>query len=211
VIPTLAPYLLPRLLPPMRDRYPELELIVIEDITERLIGRLLDHSLDVAAVALPAGEDDLIEIPVFDEPFLVACPAEHRLASADAIGLDDLQDETILYLADGHCLREQALAICGADNGHGRREDFRATSLETLRHLVAAGLGFTLLPALAIPEQEGELAGIVIRPFAGAASRRIGLVCRHTYPRADELRLLARAIADHLSKTVSSVAAVQIR
>jgi LysR family transcriptional regulator, hydrogen peroxide-inducible genes activator len=208
VIPTLAPYLLP----PMRNRYPELELIVVEDITERLIGRLLDHSLDVAAVALPAGEDDLIEIPVFDEPFLVACPAEHRLASADAIGLDDLQDEPILYLADGHCLREQALAICGAaDNGQGQREDFRATSLETLRHLVAAGLGFTLLPALAIPEQEGELAGIVIRPFAGAASRRIGLVCRHTYPRADELRLLARAIADHLPKTVSSVAAVQIR
>jgi LysR family transcriptional regulator, hydrogen peroxide-inducible genes activator len=113
VIPTLAPYLLPRLLPPMRDGYPELELIVVEDLTERLIGRLMEHSLDVAAVALPAGGDDLIEIPVFDEPFLVACPAGHQLALADAIGLDDLQGEPILYLADGHCLREQALAICG--------------------------------------------------------------------------------------------------
>jgi len=212
VIPTLAPYLLPRLLPPMRVRYPELELIVVEDITERLIGRLMEHSLDVAAVALPTGVDDLIEIPVFDEPFLVACPADHRLASADAIGLDELEDEPILYLADGHCLREQALAICGgARNGHGQREDFRATSLETLRHLVAAGLGFTLLPALAIPDQEGALAGIAVRPFAGTASRRIGLICRHTYPHADELRLLAGAIVDHLPETVSPIADVPKR
>ena len=199
VIPTLAPYLLPRLLPPMRARYPELELIVVEDLTERLIGRLMEHSLDVAAVALPAGGEDLIEIPVFDEPFLVACPAGHQLALADAIGLDDLQGEPILYLADGHCLREQALAICGgAANAHGQREDFRATSLETLRQLVAAGLGFTLLPALAVPEHEDELAGIAVRTFAGTASRRIGLVCRHTYPHAEELGLLAEAIVDHL-------------
>jgi LysR family transcriptional regulator, hydrogen peroxide-inducible genes activator len=212
VIPTLAPYLLPRLLPPMRARYPELELIVVEDITERLIGRLTEHSLDMAAVALPAGQDDLIEIPMFDEPFLVACPADHRLASAEAIGLEQLRKESILYLADGHCLREQALAICeGAADGHGQREDFRATSLETLRHLVAAGLGFTLLPALAIPEQEGEPAGIVVRPFAGPASRRIGLVCRQTYPHADELGLLAGAIVDHLPGTVSPIARAAIR
>ena len=201
VIPTLAPYLLPWLLPPLRRTYPALELVVVEDITERLIARLKEHSLDVAMVALPASAGDLIELPLFDEPFHVACPAGHRLARAKAIALAELERESILYLADGHCLRDQALAICGgAANGHGG--DFRAASLETLRQLVAAGLGFTLLPALAIPDNPLELPGVAVRPFAGTASRRIGLVCRTTYAHFGELELLAEVVAGHLPASV---------
>jgi LysR family hydrogen peroxide-inducible transcriptional activator len=178
---------------------------VVEDITERLLARLKEHSLDVALVALPASDAELIELPLFDEPFFVACPARHRLAKAAAIGLADLEREAILYLADGHCLRDQALAICGgAANGHGNGQggDFRAASLETLRQLVAAGLGFTLLPALAIPHDRRELPGVAVRPFAGTAERRIGLVCRTTYCYAGELDLLAKVVDRHLPEGV---------
>jgi LysR family transcriptional regulator, hydrogen peroxide-inducible genes activator len=201
VIPTLAPYLLPWLLPPLRRTYPALELVVVEDITERLIARLKEHSLDVAMVALPASAGDLIELPLFDEPFHVACPAGHRLARARAVTLADLESEPILYLADGHCLRDQALAICGGA-ARDPTGDFRATSLETLRQLVAAGLGFTLLPALAILEDQRDPAGVAVRPFAGTAERRIGMVCRATYPHLDEIDLLAQLVIDHLPASV---------
>jgi LysR family transcriptional regulator, hydrogen peroxide-inducible genes activator len=201
VIPTLAPYLLPWLLPPLRHAYPTLELVVVEDITGRLIARLKEHSLDVAMVALPVAEAELIERPLFEEPFYVACPAGHPLARARAIALAELQREQVLYLADGHCLRDQALAICGG-GANGQGGDFRAASLETLRQLVAAGLGFTLLPALAIPDQGQELPGVAVRPFAGTASRRIGLICRTTYSHLDELELLAEVVVRHLPAAV---------
>ena len=205
VIPTLAPYLLPWLLPPLRHAYPALELVVVEDLTERLIARLREHSLDVAMVALPIAQGDLVEVPLFDEPFYVACPAGHRLARAGAIALAELQRESILYLADGHCLRDQALAICGAVDGHGG--DFRAASLETLRQLVAAGLGFTLLPALAIPDSPRHLPGVAVRPFAGTANRRIGLVCRTSYSHIGELDLLAEVIGAQLPASVRPIGA----
>jgi LysR family hydrogen peroxide-inducible transcriptional activator len=204
VIPTLAPYLLPWLLPPLRRAHPALELIVVEDITERLIARLREHSLDVAMVALPTSESDLIERPLFDEPFYVACPAGHRLACARAVTLADLEGEPILFLADGHCLRDQALAICGGA-ARDPTGDFRATSLETLRQLVAAGLGFTLLPALAILEDQRDPAGVTVRPFAGTAERRIGLVCRATYPHLGEIHLLAQLVSTHLPASVRPV------
>jgi LysR family hydrogen peroxide-inducible transcriptional activator len=201
VIPTLAPYLLPWLLPPLRRAYPALELVVVEDITERLIARLKERSLDVAMVALPVAEIELIERPLFEEPFYVACPVAHPLARARAITLPELEREQVLYLADGHCLRDQALAICGGATNR-QSGDFRATSLETLRQLVAAGLGFTLLPALAIPDQRQELPGVAVRPFAGTASRRIGLICRTTYSHLGELELLAEVIGRHLPAVV---------
>ena len=159
-------------------------------------------------MALPTADADLIELPLFDEPFFVACPAGHRLARTGAIALADLEREPILYLADGHCLRDQALAICGgAANGQGG--DFRAASLETLRQLVAAGLGFTLLPALAIPQDRRELPGVAVRPFDGTASRRIGLVCRTTYCHMGELKLLAEVVERHLPDTVRPLETVE--
>ena len=204
IIPTLAPYLLPWLLMPLRRAYPALELVVVEDITERLIARLKEHSLDVAMVALPTAAGDLLELPLFDEPFHVACPAGHPLARTHAIALAELEHEPILYLADGHCLRDQALAICGGA-GDDDGGDFRATSLETLRQLVAAGLGFTLLPALAIPDNPRDLPGVAVRPFAGTASRRIGLVCRTSYAHRGELELLAAVIVEHAPASVRPI------
>ena len=201
VIPTLAPYLLPWLLPPLRRAYPALELVVVEDITDRLIARLKEHSLDVAMMALPVAESELIALPLFEEPFYVACPAAHPLARARTIALAELEREQVLYLADGHCLRDQALAICGG-TANGQGGDFRAASLETLRQLVAAGLGFTLLPALAIPERGQDLPGVAVRPFAGTASRQIGLICRTTYSHLGELDLLAEVVARHLPAAV---------
>jgi LysR family hydrogen peroxide-inducible transcriptional activator len=207
VIPTLSPYMLPWLLPNLKQAYPELQPVVVEDLTDNLIALLHQHKLDVAALALPIDDPGLAEIPLFDEPFWVACPPDHPLARAAAISLKALRAEQILYLADGHCLRDQALAICKippAENDNGA--DFRAASLETLRQMVAAGFGFTLLPALAAARDQGPNAEVVARPFAGAASRRIGLVYRTSFPKPDDLARLAEVVVDHLPPSVTPVA-----
>lgn len=207
IIPTLCPYLIPWLLPELSRRFPALDMRVTEDLTEHLVAQLHDHRLDAALMAVPAEEPGLAEIPVFDEPFRVACPADHPLARAAAVSLKDLRRETILYVAEGHCLRDQTIAVCGA---HGRREAartdaFKAASLETLRRMVAAGLGFTLLPALAMEGEDGVQSRIVCRPFAGKAVRRIGLVHRDTYPREEDMRLLAACIRDAAPVSVMPV------
>lgn len=140
--------------------------------------------------------------PLFDEPFLFACPHEHPLAQAKSVSDVELRSEKLLLLTDGHCLRDQALAVCGQretpiDNEAG---DFRATSLETLRQLVAAGLGSTLLPALAVAGAEDQ--GFAVRPLTTGASRRIGLVWRRAYPKGADLELLAQVIRDGLPSAV---------
>jgi LysR family hydrogen peroxide-inducible transcriptional activator len=209
IIPTLCPYMIPWLLPRLSARFPDLDLHVTEDLTENVVELLHGHRLDAILVAVPSEEPMLVEIPLFDEPFWVACPAEHLLARAEAISLNDLRRETILYVAEGHCLREQTIAVCGA---HGRREAartdaFKGASLETLRRMVAAGLGFTLLPALALDAGDAVQSRIVCRPFAGKAFRRIGLVFRDSYPRAEDMRLLAECIRDAVPPGVMPVVA----
>jgi LysR family hydrogen peroxide-inducible transcriptional activator len=206
VIPTLSPYMLPWLLPNLKQAYPDLQPVVVEDLTDNLIGLLHQHKLDVAVLALPLDDPGLTEIPLFDEPFWVACPPDHPLARAAAISLKALRSEQILYLADGHCLRDQALAICKvppSENDNGA--DFRAASLETLRQMVAAGFGFTLLPALAAARDQAPNAEIAVRPFAGAASRRIGLVYRASFPKSGDLTRLADVVVDNLPRSVTPV------
>jgi LysR family hydrogen peroxide-inducible transcriptional activator len=194
VIPTLSPYLLPWLLPALKDAFPELRLIVHEDLTDHLLERLKAHRIDAALLALPIDENELEALPLFDEPFFFACPPGHPLARAKAIKTSDLQKEHLLLLTDGHCLRDQALAACGFDEAPAEDEgtDFRATSLETIRQMVAAGMGCTLLPAMALGS--GQDHHLEIRPLAGEASRRIGLVWRKTYPKAADLECLADVI-----------------
>jgi LysR family hydrogen peroxide-inducible transcriptional activator len=198
VIPTLAPYLLPRLLPLVKSYYSRLQLVVHEDLTGHLLERLRGYQIDAALLALPLDGEDFEEIPLFDEPFWFACPPGHPLAPLNAVTEADLRDEPMLLLADGHCLRGQALAACGRTAADEERvDDFRAASLETICQLVAAGFGCTLLPALAARAQRSELA-FVIRPLQSRnASRRIGLVWRRHYPKAQELALLAELVRNN--------------
>ncbi len=202
VIPTLGPYLLPWLLPVLGAAFPELRLVVHEGLTDHLLGRLRSYRLDAALLALPVEGADLGATALFDEPFLFACPPGHPLARARTVRQSDLRGERLLLLTDGHCLRDQALAVCGLARAPGEDQaaDFRATSLETIRQMVAAGMGCTLLPAMAVGIP-GERP-IEVRPLAVEASRRIGLVWRASYPKGDELELLAEAIRGHLPEAV---------
>ena len=199
VIPTLAPYLLPRLLPLVKSHYKQLHLVVHEDLTGHLLERLRGYQIDAALLALPLDGGDFDEMPLFEEPFWFACPLRHPLAALKAVTEDDLQGEPMLLLADGHCLRGQALAACGrTDDGEEPIDDFRAASLETICQLVAAGFGCTLLPALAARAPQGVEPSFVIRPLHSTnASRRIGLVWRRGYSKARELMLLGELVRDN--------------
>jgi LysR family hydrogen peroxide-inducible transcriptional activator len=199
VFPTLGPYFLPRFIPLVKAQYQQLHLVVHEDLTHHLLERLRNHQIDAALLALPVDSDDLDEAPLFDEPFFFACPPNHPLAKQKSVSEADLHDEQMLLLADGHCLRGQALAACGRSNtDEDQVDDFRAASLETICHLVAAGFGCTLLPALAAQPPHGPEASFVVRPLRSAkASRRVGLVWRKGYPKAAELALLAALIRDN--------------
>src|ERR1700733_11155952 len=131
VIPSLAPYLLPPLLPLVKSHYPRLQLVVHENLTEHLLERLRAYQIDAALLALPLDSDDFEEAPLFDEPFWFACPAQHPLAALKAVSEADLCDVPLLLLADGHCLRGQALAACGRTGADDERiDDFRAASLQ---------------------------------------------------------------------------------
>jgi len=199
VIPSLAPYFLPWLLPLTKGRYAGLQLIVHEDLTRHLLERLRNYQIEAALLALPLEGEDFEELPLFDEPFWFACPPSHPLAGLKTVTEVDLRDEPMLLLADGHCLRGQALAACGrvAAEEEGI-DDFRAASLETICQLVAAGFGCTLLPALAAHPPQGPQPSFVIRPLRSLyASRRIGLVWRRGYPKARDLALLGDLVRNN--------------
>jgi LysR family hydrogen peroxide-inducible transcriptional activator len=198
VIPTLAPYLLPRLLPLVKSHYKGLQLVVHEDLTGHLLERLGGYQIDAALLALPLNSEDFEESPLFDEPFWFACPPGHPLAQLKAVTEADLRGEPMLLLADGHCLRGQALAACGHAPDDEGIDDFRAASLETICQLVAAGFGCTLLPALAARAPQGPKPSYMVLPLQSPnASRRIGLVWRRGYPRAQELSLLADLVRNN--------------
>ena len=205
VIPSLNPYLLPWLVPMLRQACPKLRLTLQEDLTDSLIVSLRAHRIDAVLAALPLRLDSLEIRPLFDEPFFFACPHDHPLASSATISDADMRQQRILLLTDGHCLRDQALAICGHSEGNAGESDtdFRATSLETLRQMVAVGIGCTLLPALAVGKAEEQT--FAVRPLATESARRIGLVWRRGYPKGADLELLAALIRDALPPSVHRV------
>lgn len=183
VFPTLGPYLLPHLVPPVRMRFPKLNLQLFEEKSAVLLNRIEQGSLDAAFLALPIRDDGLHSEALFGEPFLVAVPPSHPLADRRSVRLDDLRQESLMLLDDGHCLREQALDVCEL-SGARETTEFRATSLETLRQMVIAGMGATLLPVLAASSPTAADA-MRLLPFEDeAASRKIGLVWRRTSPMA---------------------------
>jgi len=194
VIPTLAPYLMPLILNPLRQQFPGLAIELWEDQTRSLIDGLRNHRLDAALLATAAESPEITEIALFEEPLLAALPLDHRLASAQFVTEEDLTEE-LMVLADGHCLVNHALAACGARRSTprtGLQSSMQAATLETLVNLVAAGYGATLIPALAA-ESLGHR-GIALRPLAGQSSRTIRLASRPGFPRPQALRALEKVI-----------------
>lgn len=178
IFPTLGPYLLPHVLGTLRERFPRLELLLVEEKTAELVQRLREGKLDAAILALPVHDDNLHAEFLFEEPFLLAAPDAHPLAGRSALKLGDLEDQHLLLLEDGHCLRDQALEVCRM-SGAGEKRGFRATSLETLRQMVAANVGVTLLPVLAVQPPIAHTGNVHLTPFRGhPPSRRIAMFWR---------------------------------
>ncbi|RZA21252.1 MAG: DNA-binding transcriptional regulator OxyR [Lysobacteraceae bacterium] len=200
VFPTLGPYLLPHVVPYLREHFPQLELLLVEEKSDVLVQRLRDGQLDAALLALPLHDDQLHAQPLFEEPFVFAAPRQHPLASKQSMTLAQLSDETLLLLEDGHCLRDQALDVCRL-SGAQEKSGFRATSLETLRQMVSAGVGVTLLPALSVHESIAQSPNLRLLPFRKPApSRSIALAWRKSsaldgflHKLADAIGTLARA------------------
>ncbi|HWL81325.1 MAG TPA: hydrogen peroxide-inducible genes activator [Roseomonas sp.] len=196
VIPTIGPFLLPRLMPALRRAFPRLQLWLREDLTDRLADDLAAGRLDLLLLALPAALPDAETLCVAHDPFIAALPEGHRLAAESSLPLSALGSERMLLLEDGHCLRDQALSACGMP---GAGDTFAATSLHTLVQMVAGGLGVTLLPRLAI--EGGVLAGasVVLKPLNAPQGRELGLAWRARSPRAEEFRDMAPTIARAIS------------
>ena len=203
VIPTIGPFLFPRVLPRLRSAFPELKLYLREEQSEPLLARLDAGELDAAVLALPYPSRGMEAIDIGVDPFVVVCPPGHRLSRLSAVGHDDMAAEDLLLLEEGHCLRDHALAACALE-GARRNVAFQGTSLYTLAQMVANGLGVTLLPQMAL--DAGILRGLdlVVRPLAGEAPfRRIGLVFRASSARKETFRRLARALEGFLAETAT--------
>jgi LysR family transcriptional regulator, hydrogen peroxide-inducible genes activator len=194
LFPTLAAYLLPHVLPAVRARFPRLELLLVEEKTDVILSRLRDGRLDAGILALPVHDDQLHVEPLFEEFFILAAPQSHRLATRDKpLALHDLDHEHLLLLEEGHCLRDQALDVCRLA-GANEHDGFRATSLETLRQMVAAGVGMTLLPMLSVQPPVPPSPDIHLLPFRGKApSREIAMVWRRSSAMATFLQQLAQS------------------
>ncbi|MBW4023000.1 MAG: LysR family transcriptional regulator [Proteobacteria bacterium] len=194
VIPTLGPYYLPSVLQSLRGAFPGLAMRLEEGMTDGIIERMQAGALDLILIALPAPAA-LGVMPLFFEPFQVVAPEGHRMAHINAVSAADLRADDFLLLEEGHCLRDQALAVCGAQPRHDRRS---ASSLEMLRHMIGAGEGFSLLPLLSVRDR-ADLDGLAaIRPVEAVAldevgatlipGRMIGLAWRARDPRAQSFR-----------------------
>jgi len=199
LIPTIAPYLLPRVAPRLKTRLPDLQLMLYEYQTGPLLEKLRAGELDLAILALPADTAGLETRSLFAESFVVAVPRGHRLAARKRLKPADLAGETLLLLEDGHCLRDQALDVCG-NVPLAEEQDFRATSLETLRQMVAAGLGITLLPRLAAEGPIAGARGLEIRPFAPPSpSRMVGAAWRKSSTREAAIEAVCKVCASTMS------------
>jgi len=197
LLPTIGPYLLPRVAPHIRRSLPRLQLRLYEYQTGPMLEKLHNGELDVGILALPVELGGLESRELYREAFMVALPERHPLAARQTLRVADLKAETLLLLEEGHCLRDQALEVCSRA-GLREQQDFRATSLETLRQMVATGAGVTLLPELAGRGAYGGARGVVLRPFARPAPlRHIGALWRKSSARRAAIEALCTLIAAH--------------
>lgn len=201
VIPTIAPFLLPKVLPSLRQSYPNLELFLREDQTHRLVDALKERRLDAALIALPYEAPGVETASLLEDEFLFAAAPDHPLAQVETLNPAMLADEQLLLLEDGHCLRDHALAVCSASrpDTDDARSDFAATSLHTLVQMVKSGLGATLLPKLAVDAGLADRLDLAIRPFdPPVAGREIGMAWRKGSAREHEARMLADTVREAL-------------
>ena len=197
VIPTVAPYLLPKALPLLRARFPKLRLYLREDLTHRLIALLKAGQLDAALIALPYDMAGLAHAHVSNDELLAALPSTHPLANAAEAPPSAMETDDLILLEDGHCLRDHALAACGLrpPKATGEEEAFAATSLPTLVQMVGSGLGVTFLPAMAVAAGLADTADVSVMPLqADHPSREIVVAWRAGSSRAAEGRLLAETL-----------------
>lgn len=196
IIPTLAPYLLPIIMPILSKKFPKVRFYWVEQQTEQLIQKLKTGTLDAALLAMPILETSFKSIELFKEEFLIAVSSEHPLSKRKSIKQDDLTNENVLLLEEGHCMRDQTLDLCHKVNAL-ETQNFRATSLETLRHMVAAGNGITLMPKLA--QQTNDT--ITYIPFSlPKPSRTIGLYWRISSTR----KILLKEISITIKETFAN-------
>jgi LysR family hydrogen peroxide-inducible transcriptional activator len=203
VIPTLAPYLMPYVLPHVTEKLPLAPLHLIEDLTGNLLPLLLDGALDGAIIATPSTHERLVEEMIFDEMFWLVMPKHHALAKHKTIAPSDIDASQLLLLAEGHCLRDQSIDLCGAGEPRPQHSDVRATSLETLLHLTAAGYGITLVPQLAVESWSALTTKLIARPLSGGqAARHVRLIYRRDMPRHTALNVLADVMRSALPRSV---------
>lgn len=199
VIPTVGPFLLPRILHGLRTSYPALRLILDEKLTQPLLDRLRFGELDLALIALPFDTRELATQVLFEDEFVFACSEGHPFGRQRKVSMADLAREPLMLLEEGHCLRAHALQVC-TQRGKNRRSPFEASSFHTLVQMVGSGIGVTLLPKLAVDMGIADGMDISLLPLAEPASRQIALVWRQASPRHDEFAMLARAIQDLVAR-----------
>lgn len=199
-IPTIAPYLLPKAIPVLKRRFPQLRLRLREDLTARLIDALRARTLDAAIIALPYAAHGVVTLPIAEDEFLLLCQDDHPLASRNDLSPEHLKTEDVLLLEDGHCLREHALAACKLAPARRGADDVGATSLQTLVQMVSGGMGVTLLPRIAADSGAAAAgAHVAMRPFAEPViGRSIGVAWREGGQREQEARMLADVLRTEL-------------
>jgi len=209
VIYTISPYLLPALVRQMIQRTPEMPLMLQENFTVKLLDMLRTGEIDCAILAEPFPDAGLAVAPLYDEPFMAAVPTNHPLASQTEVTSDQLKAETMLLLGSGHCFRDHVLEVCPefarfSANAEGIRKSFEGSSLETIKHMVAAGMGVTLVPRLSVPKEalearpkrkRDEEPYVKYLPFAGdPPMRRVVLAWRRSFTRYEAIAALRNAI-----------------
>ena len=203
LIPTVGPYLLPYIVPTLKETFPDLEVFLYEAQTHQLLEQLETGRLDCAIVARVPETEAFIEVPIFDEKMLLAVSEQHPWASESKIAMNTLKGQEMLMLDDGHCLRNQALDYCFTA---GAKEDshFQATSLETLRNMVAANVGITFMPELAVLN-EGSRAGVKYIPcHSPEPSRTIALVYRPGSPLRNRYERVASAVSEQVKSILTN-------
>lgn len=201
IIPTIAPFLLPKVLPSLREQFPNVQLSIVEEQTERLIEKVRYGTIDTAIIALPYNIDGLLAFEFWQENFLAIFSANDSHANQSSINADDLLDSNLMLLGEGHCLTDHALSVCHLDK-QKVKNSFSEANLTTLVQMALSGMGTTLVPQMAETQIRQQNPNIITIPLAEAGPhRRLAFITRLNYARVDDVNLLGKIFADTLNKS----------